>query len=104
METIFLLISPFIVNLFTQGIKQLHAIKLAPQRVLLVRAVVGVLAFVVTILNVWVNGGEVDQTYIADFVDTTVGTVFIALTSHLIYTYTPQKVKDFVTSLTSKKE
>lgn len=87
METLFLLMSPVLVNVFTQGIKQVQSIALSQNRILLVRTVVGVLSFVLVVLNSLLTGNDVDQSVIADFVDTTVGTVFVALTSHIIYKY-----------------
>lgn len=87
METLFLLMSAVLVNVFTQGIKQVQSIALSQNRILLVRTVVGVLSFVLVVLNSLLTGNDVDQSVIADFVDTTVGTVFVALTSHIIYKF-----------------
>ena len=81
MEAILLALSPLLVVMLTQAVKQIRTIQLSVQRKIVVRFIVAVLSFATVLLGSTVDGVTVDQTVIVTFAET----VFVFLGSQAVY-------------------
>lgn len=93
MEALFLLVSPLIVNVVTQFTKKVKMVEQTPNRVLVIRALVGLFSFLLVVANAWLTGGEVDESTVQAFVETTFGTIFVAALSQISYYYYSKATK-----------
>jgi len=71
MQEILLVLSPILVMLITQGVKQAQSIELAPNRVALIRFLVAVMALGSAVGTALLTGGDLDEGVVRIFVDTT---------------------------------
>ena len=87
MEVFLLALSPLLVNVLTQGIKKIRAIKLSENKKEITRYLVVLLSFVVVVLNSWVSGDNVDPGLITGIAQAT----FAILGSQLTYFFAKNK-------------
>ena len=85
MEAILLAFTPLVVNVVTQSVKKVQTINFSANRVVLLRTIAGVLSFVSAVLVAMATGTEVDQSVIANFVETTLMTGIVYGLSQLYY-------------------
>jgi len=81
MQEILLVLSPILVMLITQGVKQAQSIEFAPNRVALIRFLVATMALGSAVGTALLTGGDLDEGVVRIFIET----VFVFSGAHFFH-------------------